>query len=110
MHTTASPPENAIIEVIRSIVRDELARQRESLELVDQAASPLGRRRHVRVARRLLEESDPRAGRAGKRYFLTRAAIEEELRRLGREQLAEVEAADEDRADLLAELGITEAP
>lgn len=80
-----------------------------ALERVDQASSPLGPRRHIRAVRRLLTEGDPRAGRAGRKYFLRGDAVDEELARLGREQLRmQTQTARED-AELIEEFGLEHA-
>ncbi|HLV22480.1 MAG TPA: hypothetical protein VKZ49_16415 [Polyangiaceae bacterium] len=70
--------------------------------MVDQAASPLGRRRHIALVRRLHAAGDDRAAIVGRTHYATRGAIDDELRRLG-QRAQEHDAAQE---QLAAELGI----
>lgn len=92
--------------VFAPFIAEEVNRALAQLERVDQNASPLGRRRHVAAAKRFIAAGVEGAGRAGRRYFLTRSLIDEELSRLGREQVEAVERKQEDDAALLAELGL----
>jgi hypothetical protein len=46
---------------------------------VDQTASPLGRRRHIAAARRLVAEGKAGAAIVGRRHLLTREALDAEL-------------------------------
>lgn len=52
--------------------------------MVDQAASPLGRRRHIAAVRRRVEAGDGSAAIVGRRYLLARAALDAELAALAR--------------------------
>ena len=47
--------------------------------MLDQTASPLGPRRHAKLARELIAHGDSRACRVGRRWLVERAAIEENL-------------------------------
>ena len=49
--------------------------------MIDQAASPLGRRRHCAAVRRRVSRGDPGAVLVGRRHLLSPEALAEELRR-----------------------------
>lgn len=102
-HPKAEDIARALVDVV-----GDLAKLTSGAERVDQAASPLGPRRHIRAVRRLLAAGDPRAGRAGRRYFLTGEAVDEELARLGRDQLRGAASPPRESAELLGELGLEE--
>lgn len=66
---------------------------------VDQAASPLGRRLHIRAVRRRTQAGQGGAAVLGRRYLLSRSALDDELAATGRtptprrSRAAELEAA-----------------
>jgi hypothetical protein len=47
--------------------------------MVDQVASPLGRRRHIAAVRRLVATGQPGAAQVGRRYLLSRERLDAEL-------------------------------
>lgn len=70
--------------------------------MLDQTASPLGRRRHINHVRRLHGQGDAGVAIVGRRYLATREVIDAELGRLGRRP---AEQAD-DLSALANELGL----
>lgn len=69
---------------------------------VDQAASPLGRRRHIAMVRRLHDSGDSSVAIVGRKHLASRATVDAELVRIGKRpnrQESELEA-------LGAELGL----
>jgi hypothetical protein len=70
--------------------------------MLDQAASPLGRRRHINVVRRLHAQGDGGVAIVGRRYLATREVIDAELGRIGRRP---ADQAD-DLSALANELGL----
>lgn len=69
----------------------------ERRDWVDQAASPLGRRRHVTAVRRRTAAGDAGAAMVGRRALLSAAALEQELAALSaRPKKAEPEATGPD--------------
>ena len=86
-------------------LKDEL-RAGTDPDWIDQNISPLGNRRHCGAARRRISEGAGGAEQVGRRWLLTRAAIDEELAR-GRRKRPEAEA---DVLDLAAELGLKLVP
>lgn len=95
-----------LAESLRRIIREEVARQlaeaHRADELLDQKRSPIGARRHIQLARRLIDRGDPRAIQAGRKYLVARGAI---LDTLGGAQ-AEKSGASEVESALAVELGL----
>lgn len=60
--------------------RIESEQRAERRDWIDQARSPLGRRRHIAAARRLIATGDARACQVGRRYLLAPEALDETLR------------------------------
>jgi hypothetical protein len=90
-----------LLDDLADRIVDRLAGRMRS-EMNDQAASPLGRRRHIGMVRRLHAAGDPGVAIVGRRYLATRAVIEQELGLIGRRP-AEV---DDTEAELARELGL----
>lgn len=80
--------------------------QGEASDMVDQAKSPLGRRRHCAAVRRRRARGEAGAAVIGRRHLLSHDALSEELSRLsGQPKVATTRAggvADELRAELSA--------
>jgi hypothetical protein len=70
--------------------------------LIDQAASPLGKKRHCAIVRRRLAEGLPGAAIIGRRHLLSADALEAELQRLSlpTKKPKSATVADELRAEL----------
>jgi hypothetical protein len=86
--------------LVADAVRDALGASQND-ELIDQRASPLGVRRHGDAVRRRIAEGLPGATRIGRRWCLSRSALNEELARLGRvDPAAAPSAAERLRAEL----------
>lgn len=92
------------IEQLKALVADAV---REALgaspsdDLIDQRSSPLGKRRHGDAVRRRIADGLHGATRIGRRWCLSRAALAEELARLGRaEPVTQPTAAARLRAEL----------
>lgn len=64
-----------------AIAREVVAQLRagEAPGMLDQSASPLGRRRHIAAARRRVAAGEAGAAIVGRRHLLTREAVEAEL-------------------------------
>jgi hypothetical protein len=78
------------------------------LGMVDQAASPLGPRRHCAAVRRRVAHSEPGASVVGRRHLLSVAALAEELNRTtARPERCAKPAGNSVRSELLAELRLT---
>lgn len=93
-------------EELRRVIREEVARQlaeaQRADELLDQKTSPIGARRHIKLARELIEQGDSRAAQAGRKYLVERGAILEVLGNTQRDE----EAACEAESLLADELGL----
>jgi hypothetical protein len=63
-------------EVARAVVAELRAGE---VDMVDQTASPLGRRRHIAAVRARVGSGAPGAAIVGRRYLLARDALESEL-------------------------------
>lgn len=75
--------EEALRVLAREIAREVVSELRAGeLDMVDQAASPLGRRRHIAAVRARVASGSPGAAIIGRRYLLAREAIEAELARV----------------------------
>jgi hypothetical protein len=77
-------PLDALLEHVVDLLAARLIeRMRDGVprDTVSQADSPLGRRRHIAAVRRRIECGAPGAYRTGRRYLLSRSALEEELQR-----------------------------
>ena len=76
---------------------------------IDQAASPLGRRRHCACVRRRVARGEPGAAVVGRRFFLSPAAMTEELQRTTRRSGQAIPASERSvRRELLAELALVQ--
>jgi hypothetical protein len=64
-------------EVARAVVAE--LRAGEAPGMIDQAGSPLGRRRHIVAVRALVASGAPGAAIVGRRHLLSRAALDAEL-------------------------------
>jgi hypothetical protein len=77
--------------------------------MIDQASSPLGRRRHCTAVRRRRDRGEPGASIVGRRHLLSPEALSEELRRASgrpRSTAAQSPGAGSVRAELAAELRV----
>lgn len=78
--------------------------------MVDQSSSPLGRRRHIAVVRKLVAAGEPGAAIVGRRYLLARDAIEAELVKVSRKpSKAKVAAPADELAALRERYGFEKA-
>lgn len=68
---------DAFAEVVARKVVAQLAGGQ--VGLVDQSASPLGRRRHIAAVRKLVSAGAPGGAIVGRRHLLTREALDAEL-------------------------------
>lgn len=73
--------EGALALLAREIAREVVAALRagEAPGMVDQSASPLGRRRHIAAVRRRVGAEEGGAAIVGRRHLLSREALEAEL-------------------------------
>lgn len=103
-----TPAEDALRVLARLVAREVVTELRagDPPEMVDQAASGLGRRRHINWARRLIVAGDRRAVQIGRRYLLTREAVEEARRHYTDETRRPRSEDEEDDAALASELGL----
>ena len=112
---TAAP--NAALDQLVSLLADAVAaRVVERLSagshagLVDQAGSPLGRRRHINACRRIVAAGQPGASIIGRRCLLSREALEAELAAVAKKpKKARPEAVDE-LAELRERYGLERKP
>jgi hypothetical protein len=75
--------EEAIRVLAREIAREVVSELRAGeLDMIDQSASPLGRRRHIAAVRARVSSGAPGGAIIGRRYLLSREAIEAELVRV----------------------------
>lgn len=78
-----SPDVEAAIGVIAEAIAERVAARLLAGERpgwIDQAASPLGRRRHCAAVRRRVAAGEPGAAILGRRHVLTAEALGEEMR------------------------------
>lgn len=61
---------------------------------LSQRDSPLGPRIHAGLCRRLIDQGDPRAGRAGRRWLVRVDAVQEEVARRGAVRAREIEKSN----------------
>lgn len=96
---------NALLESFAEVVAKKVVEQLRAGEvgMIDQSSSPLGRRRHIAVVRRLVAEGQPGAAEVGRRYLLSRERLEEALAEQGR-KAGKKKAAPRQEHDVLAEL------
>lgn len=76
----------AALEVLADVIADRVALRLltdQHPDWVDQAASPLGPRRHRAAVTRRMNKNDPGAARIGRRYLLSREALNAELSAAG---------------------------
>ncbi len=64
---------------VQRIARAVVAALRSGDNMVSQAASPLGRKRHAAAVRRRIATGLPGASHVGRNFFLSREALDEEL-------------------------------
>lgn len=77
--------EEALRVLAREIAREVVSELRAGeLDMIDQSASPLGRRRHIAAVRARVASGAPGAAIIGRRYLLSREAIEAELVRVSK--------------------------
>jgi hypothetical protein len=99
-------------EVARAVVSE--LRAGEAPGMVDQAASPLGRRRHIAAVRRLVNAGAPGAAIVGRRYLLARDALDAELgcgtKPAKRPRKTEPAAATDELAALRERYGLQRTP
>jgi len=69
-------------EIAREVVRE--LRAGDAPGMVDQAASPLGRRRHIAAVRRRVAADEAGAAIVGRRYLLAREHVDAELAALAK--------------------------
>jgi hypothetical protein len=75
-----SPLECAIDVLAEAVARKVVAQLTAGqVGVVDQSASPLGRRRHIAAVRRLIASGAPGGAVVGRRHLLTREALNAEL-------------------------------
>jgi hypothetical protein len=72
--------------------------------MIDQSASPLGRRRHCAAVRRLVARGEPGAAIVGRRHLLSREALADALARCGKAAAAPVQQGGGVRDELEREL------
>lgn len=96
-------------EVARAVVAE--LRAGDAPGMVDQSASPLGRRRHIAAVRKRVNAGEPGAAIVGRRHLLSREAVEAELATLAkRPRKARATAtARDDLADLRERYGLRRA-
>lgn len=95
---------DTIIDQLADRVADRVVeRLRGSADMIDQTASPLGNRRHCRAVQARIARGEPGAAIVGRRHLMSREAMDDELGRLGRRQVASIHHAD---ADIDHELGL----
>lgn len=79
---TAEDALQALARLIAPIVAREVVRELRAGDhdgMVDQVASPLGRRRHCAAVRRRVQRGEAGAAIVGRRHLLSREALEVEL-------------------------------
>jgi len=74
---------DTLADLVAAKVVDRL-RAGEAPGMVDQSASPLGRRRHIAAVRRLVALGEPGACQVGRRYLLSRERLDAELAAMGK--------------------------
>lgn len=98
------------VEVARAVVTE--LRAGDVPSMVDQSASPLGRRRHIAAVRKRVNASEPGAAIVGRRHLLSRGALDAELAALAAKQPRKARAsapARDDLADLRERYGLRRA-
>lgn len=97
--------EEALAILAREIARAVVAELRAGeVAMIDQSASPLGRRRHIAAVRARVSTGATGAAIVGRRYLLAREAIEAELAKVSgaRKRPPKLEAV----GDLLSRYGL----
>lgn len=90
-----------LADAIADRVVDRMRGGQAPSDMVDQTQSELGPRRHCAHVRTLVAKGDPRAAIVGRRHYLKREAVTEELRRCSKRRAASESANDS--SDVLAE-------
>jgi hypothetical protein len=106
-----SPLELILSELAREVARAVVAELRagETPGMIDQSASPLGRRRHIQAVRRRVAAGEAGAVVVGRRHLLSREAVDAELAALAKRPRKAKPAAVDDLADLRATYGLRRA-
>ena len=82
MSSAPSAALDALVSLLADAVADRVVERLTAgshSDFVDQAGSPLGRRRHIAAVRRMVAAGQPGAGVVGRRHLLSREAAESEL-------------------------------
>jgi hypothetical protein len=97
--------ESLFAELARAVAREVVAELRagETPGMLDQAGSPLGRRRHIAAVRRRVAAGETGAAVVGRRHLLSREALDAELATLARKP-RKPSKKSEPAADELAEM------
>lgn len=76
-----TPLESLLAEFARAVAHEVVAglRAGEMPGMIDQSASPLGRRRHIAAVRGRVAAGESGAAIVGRRYLLAREAVDAEL-------------------------------
>lgn len=75
--------------------------------LISQNGSPLGPRRHCAAVRARVRRGELGASIVGRRFYLTRAALDEEIRAIGARVVVKPPAKPDPLADLARRLPLT---
>jgi hypothetical protein len=96
-------------EDVQRIARAVVAELRagEMPGMVDQASSPIGRRRHIAAVRRRVAAGAAGASVVGRRYLLAREWVDAELASLAKRAPKAKGQPVDDLADLRAQYGLT---
>ena len=106
--------ESAALATLARVLAPHIAREvvallrAESSGMIDQAASPLGRKRHCSAVRSRVSTGEPGAAIVGRRHLLSKEALDQELAALARrtrKPALPVEQAD-DLAQYLERYGV----
>ena len=101
--------ERLLGELAREIAKAVVAELRagDAPGMLDQSASPLGRRRHIALARELIAANSSEAARIGRRYLVTRTAVEARAAELSKRETCK--PTPDDLAPLRAKFGLKRA-
>jgi hypothetical protein len=94
-----------------AIAREVIAQLRagETPGMVDQSASPLGRRRHIALARTLIAAGSADAARIGRRYLVRREAIDAHATELSKRAPKPKPQAVDELAEMRTRYGLRKA-
>jgi hypothetical protein len=102
--------ESLLGELAKQIAREVVAELRagEAPGMIDQSASPLGRRRHIAAVRRRVAAGESGAAIVGRRHLLSRERLDAELATLAKTKRKPAAPVD-DLAPLIAKYGLRRA-